>query len=65
MSPNSDEPYKMLGAYQSFIQAAYGLGAPYADKFPLMSPLIDPPEKFGEIRLDPIMGGQLRKRRKK
>ena len=65
MSPNSDEPYKMLGAYQSFIQAAYGLGAPYADKFPLMSPIIDPPEKFGEIRLDPIMGGQLRKRRKK
>jgi len=55
----------MLGAYQSFIQAAYGLGAPYADKFPLMSPIIDPPEKFGEIRLDPIMGGQLRKRRKK
>ena len=65
MSPDSDEPYKMLGPYQSFVQAAYGLGAPYAHKFPLMSPLIDPPEKHGEIRLDPIMGGQFKKRTKK
>jgi len=65
MSPDSDEPYRMLGNYQSFVQAAYGLGAPYAHKFPVMSALWEPSEKFGELNLDPIMGGQSKKRTKR
>jgi len=63
MGDNSDEPYRMLGPYQSFIQAAYGLGAPYANKFPIMSPLWEPPEKHGEINLEPLMGGTYRKQK--
>jgi len=55
----------MLGPYQIFFQALYGLGAPYADKYPLMSPLWEPSEKFGEIALDSIMDGHFRKRTKK
>ena len=65
MGDNSDEPYRMLGPYQSFVQAAYGLGAPYANKFPLMSPLWEPPEKHGEINLEPLMGGTYRKQKTK
>ena len=65
MGDNSDEPYRMLGPYQSFVQAAYGLGAPYAHQFPLMSPLWEPPEKFGEINLEPLMGGTYRKQKSK
>ena len=65
MTDNSDEPYRMLGPYQSFLQAVHGLGAPYAHHFPMMSPLWEPPEKFGEINLEPIMGGIYRKSRKK
>ena len=64
MTDNSDEPYRMLGPYQSFIQAIHGLGAPYAKDFPMMSPLWEPPEKFGEINLEPIMGGVYKKARK-
>ena len=65
MTDNSDEPYRMLGPYQSLCQASHGLGAAYAKYFPMMSPLWEPPEKFGEINLDPIVGGQFRKRTKR
>jgi len=65
MTDESDEPYRMLGPYQSFCQAVYGLGAPYADKYPLMSPLWEPSEKFGEIVLDSMMDGHFKKRTKK
>jgi hypothetical protein len=65
MTDESDEPYRMLGPYQSFCQAVYGLGAPYAHKYPLMSPLWEPSEKSGEIVLDSMMDGHFKKRTKK
>ena len=65
MTDESDEPYRMIGPYQSFCQAVYGLGAPYASQFPLMSPLWEPSEKGGEIVLDSLMDGHFKKRPKK
>ena len=51
----SDEMYRTVGSnYQIFIEAIKGLGAPYADKFPVMCDPVMPPEPFGEINLDPI-----------
>jgi len=65
MSADSEEPYKIIGNYQNFYQIAHGLGAPYASKYPALSPMWDPPEKFGEIKLDPIFGGRFKKQHKK
>ena len=51
----SDEMYRTIGSnYQIFVETIKGLGAPYANKFPVMSNPIMPPEPFGELDLTPI-----------
>lgn len=38
-----------INSYRDFLELALGMGAPYAHKFPTMTPPIDPPEPHGEL----------------
>tara|TARA_B100001250_G_scaffold183594_1_gene158012 strand:+ start:1617 stop:2960 length:1344 start_codon:yes stop_codon:yes gene_type:complete len=38
--------------YRDFVEFAYGMGASYAHKYPLLVPSIEPDEKHGELHFD-------------